>query len=183
MIPSTSPGNVSARLIKDAELTGYGLPQSKPDKDQRNKRFADGTGIILCSITWQKYGDAGQHWKDQLTGKNLLKWGKIYIDANEKEQGLNRREALAPFRDSRRDLTAREKLEARATNRDECPGAMFVWETRQTADVEPLCAVSNQELGRHMYAALAGAVRTAMVKPESFRRRDMQWFQVIFEFR
>ena len=175
MDPDVAVNGVSAWVIKDLN------PQPAPP----GSRFRPGSGRIKCRIRWQIYGDAGRHWKEQLTGRNLRKWGKIYIDANEAEQALNRKEAVGHLRDSAAIRAARTKLEkkqAAATNIDECPGAMFVWETRETADAMFLCAVSNQELGRDMYRALEGAVRRAMVKPSSFSRKDMQWFQVEFEF-
>ena len=173
MDPDAAKNNVSAWVIMD---------ENRTNKSPGNPRFWAGTGVILCRIRWQFYGQAGQHWKDQLSPPNLKKWGQIYIDANKTEQDINRRDALWPNRESPAGRTSQQKLEATATNLDECPGAMFVWETRALADVQPLCAQSNQELGRHMYNALAGAVKRAMVKPATFKRRDMQWFEVVFKF-
>jgi len=177
MDPNASTNDILAWVIVD--------PDQHPDPlavSPANKRFRVGTGVIKCRIRWQQYGLVGQHWKEQLSGRNLRKWGKIYIDANKAEQALNRSEALGPHRESSALRNAQQRLEAAATNLDECPGAMFVWETRETADVEPLCATTNQKFGRDLYQALRGAVTRAMVNPASFQRRDMQWFQVVFEF-
>jgi hypothetical protein len=170
--PNVNQSDISAWVILDAN----------PNAKSVNPRFKAGTGVIKCRINWQRYGMVGEHWKNQLIGTNRQKWGKIYIDADEREQAINRRDALWPHKESTANRTRKQKREAAATNLDECPGAMFVWESREPADVEPVCAQLNQDFGRDLYFALAGAVQRAMVKPTRFRRRDMQWFRVEFEF-
>ena len=56
-------------------------------------------------------------------------------------------------------------------NRDECPGAMFIWETQEIADVELLCAVQNQSFGRDLYRELKRALG------------KLDWWEVRFKFR
>jgi len=136
-----------------------------------------GPGILLCTIRTDAYFMVGAHWKQQLTGHNATQWGRIYMDPDRKAKDRRRREALADWR----GIYAGHK----DINLDECPGAMFIWEKPTTAHVEPLCAVSNQEFGRDMYAALHEAVKTAMIKSGTWEGRPkgyMGWWEVRFAF-
>ncbi len=143
-------------------------------------------GVIKCRILWRHYPMVGLHWRDQLTGANRRKWGRIYIDCDKAEQHLRRREAVSPLRKRpRAKMSDQEKLEADVENIDECPGAMFIWETQEDADIMPLCAYSNQKFGRELYNALRAAVGVAMEKElggKPPKRSHLDWWEVKFEF-
>lgn len=138
------------------------------DGTPRYKRYIRVTppsgGVVQVEIGVQGYPMVGLHWKEQLTGANLRKWGRIYIDDDPSAKRARRRLALYPFG----RLYAGEV----GNNLDECPGAMFVWENQdQVAHVMPCDARANQDLGRDLYNAL----RAAIVGP-------MGWYEVRFSF-
>ncbi len=134
-------------------------------------------GVIFCEIYTTAYFMVGEHWRNQLTGNNKRKWGRIFIDPSKTAKQLRRRDALSDLRGLHRGNAA--------VNLDECPGAMFIWETQADTHVEPLCAVSNQAFGRDLYWALYAAVRTALEKDGVWAGRRasfMGWWQVRFGF-
>jgi len=102
-------------------------------------------GVVELSIVTAAYGDAGSHWKSVLDKPSHGGYGKVYID---------RFDARARRRDSCWELSGLHAGNPGA-NLDECPGAMFIWSNSgKRADVEPLCADSNQRMGRDMGNAL-----------------------------
>ena len=107
-------------------------------------------GIVEVNISAAAYPMVGLHWKRQLTGRSAAKWGRIFIDPSPTERNSRRREALRPFGNLYRGEVG--------NNLDECPGAMFVWETHQESHVQPCDARSNQDLGRDLYHALRRAI-------------------------
>ena len=134
-------------------------------------------GVLAVNIRTAAYPGAADHWKAQLTGENAKKWGRIFIDPSAREGKQRRRDALHPWGDT-------YKGEAGA-NLDECPGAMFVWETQAIAHVEPVDARSNQDLGRDMYHALRRGIRDAIDPSKASRmprRGEMGWWEVRFRF-
>src|SRR3954471_7398601 len=82
------------------------------------------------------YPQVAEHWQEQLTGANRRKWGKIYTDPSKTHADERRADAMWQH--------GRAMARGIHVNRDECPGAMFVWETQALADVEELCATDNQ---------------------------------------
>jgi hypothetical protein len=168
MFDATKP--VSAQVIMNPNETKQAAG---------NKRFKSGTGVIQCWVRVSAYGDAGRHWRDQLSGKNKRKWGRLYIDVDRIRKNARRRDNLWAYRDHS-DMTPAESA---ASNDDECPGAMFESEfLPETSDVMRVCASHNQALGRDMYNALAKAVREAMFAPKTFKPEDMQDWEVEFTF-
>ena len=132
-------------------------------------------GIIELTIQTNAYHMVGEHWRQQLTGTNARKWGRIYIDPSVVQVALRRREALWETRGLNRGDPA--------TNLDECPGAMFIPETNAISDVKPVDALSNQEFGRDLYLALRQAIQEAPgPKPVELTRTSMGWWQVVFRF-
>lgn len=132
-------------------------------------------GVIKVTIQVSAYPMVGDHWKQQLSGKNAKKWGRIFIDPAPGEAGDRRSIALAPFQ-------ALYKGEI-GNNNDECPGAMFIWETQKTAHVQPSDALSNQEFGRDLYFALRQRVlqETGLCPAKEVKMR-MAWWEVVFSF-
>ena len=120
-------------------------------------------GVVEATISTRAYPMVGDHWKSQLSGMNAKKWGWIAIDPDRVAKRDRRREALGPWG----NLYAGEV----GNNLDECPGAMFMWQTNEPAHVQPCDARSNQEFGRDLYFAL----RAAIPGP-------MGWWQVRFAF-
>jgi hypothetical protein len=136
---------------------------------------ADCTGVIRVAILSTGYPMTADHWKQQLTGKNAAKWGKIYIDPAPGATEERRSIALAPFG----SLYRGEK----GNNLDECPGAMFIWETQEIAHIQPRDAVSNQEFGRDLYFALRCRVlhETGPCPRSEVKKRMARW-EVRFVF-
>ncbi len=132
-------------------------------------------GVISVTILTTAYPTVGEHWRQQLTGKNLRKWGRIYIDPAPGEADERRSMALAPF-------GKLYKGEVGA-NIDECPGAMFIWETQEIAHGHPTDARSNQDLGRDLYHALCSRVKaeTGPCKRSELKSR-LAWWEVRFSF-
>ncbi len=97
-------------------------------------------GVVTVTIRVSAYGQAGEHWRDVLSGPNHGGYGKIYIQ----RFGANLRRYLSCYelRDYYRGVTG--------ANLDECPGAMFIWTTDKPADVEAIDAIDNQKLGRKL---------------------------------
>ena len=108
------------------------------------KRIAP--GVIRITIQVSAYPMVAEHWRQQLTGNNSRKWGKIYIDPLPGAREERRSIALAPFGSLYKGETG--------NNNDECPGAMFIWESQEPAHVQPSDARSNQEFGIDLYYAL-----------------------------
>lgn len=131
-------------------------------------------GVITVTVQTCAYPMVADHWKQQLTGRNKAKWGKIYIDPDPASKRERRSIALAPF-------AGLYKGEV-GNNNDECPGAMFIWESQEISHVQPCDAVSNQEFGRDLYRALESVVlRATPNDPRSIKQR-MAWWQVEFRF-
>lgn len=121
------------------------------------------SGLIEVVIQVNAYGDAGAHWKEALGGKNHGGYGKIYIERyGAKERRKDNLWVLKPF----------YRGAGIHINLDEAPGAMFIHSTDKEVSVEPLCAVSNQKLGRDLGNAL-----------RKFKQNSPQeLWQVIFRF-
>jgi hypothetical protein len=132
-------------------------------------------GVIKVTIQTSAYPMVGDHWRQQLTGANAKKWGRIYIDPDPTAKQQRRSIALGPFKGLYRGEVG--------NNNDECPGAMFIWETRDTAHVQPCDAKSNQDFGRDLYRALENRVlkETVSGPPKPIQER-MAWWEVRFEF-
>lgn len=133
----------------------------------RHEQFIDvkqvEPGVVEATIDLAGYPMVGHHWREQLTGTNAAKWGRIFVDPSPTEKNARRKDALGPFG----TLYKGEK----GNNLDECPGAMFVWETNRTAHVQPVDARANQDLGRDLYFALKRAIPGPMA-----------WWEVRFRF-
>jgi len=108
------------------------------------RTFEPQPGVITVTIRVSSYGQAGEHWRDVLSGPNHGGYGKVYIQ----RFGANKRRYLSCYelRDYYRGVSG--------ANLDECPGAMFIWTTHKPADVEPIDAIDNQKLGRDLGNAL-----------------------------
>src|ERR1700678_3313710 len=91
-------------------------------RDNIRVHIIDGRGIAILDVKTAAYPQVAEHWREQLTGKNASKWGRIWIDPCKKQAKLRRRDALWPFGDTYKGVVG--------SNLDECPGAMFVWETQ-----------------------------------------------------
>ena len=120
-------------------------------------------GVVEVTIQVPSYGSAGVHWREQLSGPNAKKWGRLYIDPDQNACKERRRSNLWSF--------GRLYRGEGGANLDEVPGAMFVCETQEPSHVKPVAAADNQALGRDLYWAL----RTAIQGP-------MGWFEVRFRF-
>jgi hypothetical protein len=146
---------------------------AKWEKHISTKKIAP--GIIEVTVLTAGYPMVGEHWKQQLTGRNAAKWGRIYIDPAPGAAEERRSMALAPFG----SLYKGEK----GNNIDECPGAMFIWETQEPAHPQPCDAVSNQAFGRDLYSALSHRVMHETGPcPRSAVRQRMAWWEVRFVF-
>jgi len=120
-------------------------------------------GTVMVTVRRKADPQIARHWETQLTGRNGRKWGRLWIDANKAAAHERRRHALWQEGRSTRGMPA--------FNRDECPGAMFICETQEIADVEVCCATENQAFGRDLYRAL---------RQELGRKLD--WWEVRFRF-
>jgi len=90
-------------------------------------------GVVVVTIDVASYPMVGQHLREQLSGRNARKWGRIYIDPDKAECKRRRDDALAAFRGLYKGEVG--------NNCDECPGAMFYWDgPAYPAHVQPLCA-------------------------------------------
>ena len=67
-------------------------------------------------------------------------------------------------------------------NRDECPGAMFIRETQETADVKEPCATDNQKFGTQLYYALHKTLIPLQKYPPQEGNRRLGWWVVEFKF-
>ena len=108
------------------------------------RTFENPPGVVTVTIRVSPYGQAGEHWRDILSGPNHGGYGKIYIQ----RFGANTRRyhSCYELRDYYRGVVG--------ANLDECPGAMFIWSTYKPVDVEPIDAIDNQKLGRDLGNAL-----------------------------
>lgn len=131
-------------------------------------------GVITVTVQTSAYPMVADHWKQQLTGRNKAKWGTIYIDPDPASKRERRSIALAPF-------AGLYKGES-GNNNDECPGAMFIWESQDISHVQPCDAVSNQEFGRDLYRALESVVLRATPNDPRPIKQRMAWWQVEFGF-
>ena len=120
-------------------------------------------GFVDVTVQRKFYPQIAQHWESQLTGRNAAKWGRIWIDPSSVEKDNRRRENLWEEGPSTRGLPQ--------ANRDECPGAMFICETQEFADVEVCCATQNQAFGRDLFWALRKELG-----------KKMGWWEVRFHF-
>lgn len=144
-------------------------------KWQQNIRVVNSApGVISVTVQMSAYPMVAEHWKQQLTGRNKAKWGKIYIDPDPASKRERRSIALAPF-------TGLYKGQI-GNNNDECPGAMFIWETQEVSHVQPCDAVSNQEFGRDLYRALECVVLKATATDPRPIKERVAWWQVTFGF-
>jgi hypothetical protein len=132
-----------------------------------------GPGKALVTIRKSVYPQVARHWEEQLTGPNRAKWGKIYTDPSKAAAEERRRDAMWEH--------GRAFTRGLHVNRDECPGAMFIWETHATADVEELCATDNQKFGRELYQALSKTLLPQQKPPWAPKGR-LGWWEVEFKF-
>ena len=103
-----------------------------------------GPGKLGVYINWPVYGTTGHHWFSVLGNPaSCARYGRLFIDrANADER---RKEALAgTWVEGSGD----------PTDRDECPGAMFLPENHLPSDVRACDAETNQMLGRDLKNAL-----------------------------
>jgi len=132
------------------------------------------SGVLNITIPTRIYGLTGKHWKEQLTGRNRRKWGKIRIDPSRAESDMRRSLAMCDYGtlpDGSIDW-----------ERDECPGAMFICEKRIVSHVQACDKWSNRALGRDLYNAIAEFLFEEKRPPENRVRRKMGWWQVNFRF-
>lgn len=134
-----------------------------------------GPGKARVTVKLSTYPQVGRHWRQQLTGPNKRKWGRIFIDPSKDGAEERRRDAMWEH-----GPTMAKGLHV---NRDECPGAMFVWETQATADVEELCATDNQKFGRELYQVLRKALLPLQKYPPGGDKRRLGMWEVEFVFR
>lgn len=127
-------------------------------------------GIAEVIVREQAYPQVARHWREQLTGTNAAQWGRIYCDPDAREKRHRRRHNMADYGGITEDAGTRRHGKGHI-NRDECPGAMFVWESQEPAHVEEICATDNQKFGRELYWAL----RRVLGK--------LDWWEVRFRFR
>lgn len=120
-------------------------------------------GLVYVTVARTAYPQIAAHWEEQLTGENARRWGRLYIDPLKAARDERRRDALWQEGPTTRGMPA--------FNRDECPGAMFICETQEVADVEVCCATENQAFGRDLYHALREELGP-----------KMGWWQVRFRF-
>ena len=120
-------------------------------------------GVAQISVRHQACPQVARHWEEQLTGAKAKHWGRIWIDPDKAAADERRKLALGQVGPIGRGMPQ--------ANRDECPGAMFIWETQEVADVELLCAVQNQAFGRDLYRALKSTLG------------KLDWWEVRFAFR
>lgn len=131
-------------------------------------------GKALVTISKRVYPQVSRHWEEQLTGANRRKWGTIYTDPSKTHAEERRADAMWQH--------GRAMTKGIHVNRDECPGAMFVWETQLPADVQELCATDNQQFGRDLYRELRTVLLPKQQKtPHAFKGR-LYWWEVEFEF-
>ena len=126
-------------------------------------------GVARVTVRERHYPQVARHWREQLTGANARKWGRIYCDPSRVEKDRRRREHMSDYGGVIEDANTRKHGKGHI-NRDECPGAMFVWQTQEPADVEEICATDNQTFGRDLYHAM----RRVLGK--------LDWWEVRFRF-
>jgi hypothetical protein len=132
-------------------------------------------GVIQVHVLSAGYPMVAEHWRQQLTGANARRWGRIYIDPAPGAADERRSIALAPAGSLYRG--------ARGSNWDECPGAMFIWETQEPAHILPTDARSNQDFGRDLYFALQHRVLSETGPcPRRQLKKRMAWWEVRFTF-
>ena len=127
-------------------------------------------GVARVTVRVGAYPQVARHWREQLTGANARKWGRLYCDPNKVEKMRRRSENMADYGGITDDVNTRKHGKGHI-NRDECPGAMFIWETQAPADVEELCATDNQKFGRELYWAMKRVLG------------KLDWWEVTFRFR
>ena len=120
-------------------------------------------GTVVVTVRRRLYPQIARHWETQLTGRNARRWGRLWIDPRKSAAHHRRRDALWQEGPTTRGMPA--------FNRDECPGAMFICETQEVADVEVCCATQNQAFGRDLYRALKSELGSTMA-----------WWEVRFRF-
>jgi hypothetical protein len=127
-------------------------------------------GVARVTVREGAYPQAARHWRQQLTGANAKKWGRIYCDPSKVEKTRRRAEHMSDYGGVIEDANTRKHGKGHI-NRDECPGAMFIWQTQAPADVEELCATDNQKFGRDLYWAMKRVLG------------KLDWWEVQFRFR
>jgi hypothetical protein len=130
-----------------------------------------GGGIAEVTIRAACYPQVGAHWKRVLSGSNAKRWGRIYIDPSKAAAEERRADAMWEEGRSTRGMPQ--------ANRDECPGAMFIWETQDISDVEVCCASANQAFGRDLYKALKDKLLPIQKYGPKGR---LSWWEVKFKF-
>jgi hypothetical protein len=153
-----------ARAVQPAS-NASGMAKNPPHPPENISAAIGPAGVVNVTINVPAFPMVGAHWRDQLSGPNARRWGKLFIDPDKEECEERRRDALNSFR----GLYGGEP----ANNLDECPGAMFYWDGPEyPAHVQPLCASDNQALGRELYRVLRKTIPG-----------DLSWWQVVFQFR
>ncbi|MGH7202057.1 MAG: hypothetical protein ACREJB_15745 [Planctomycetaceae bacterium] len=156
------------------------MPAAKPEYHSNIQVKLAAPGVIEVRIRAIAYGQTGRHWKQQLSGKNAQKWGRLFIDPDPREVKTTRKMATWEQRGS---------FKGCYLDQDECPGAMFLFDgpgEEGFSHVEWVDSWSNQKMGRELYWALR-AFFLARMKPHkqsSLRdiRKDMGWWEVRFAF-
>ena len=132
-------------------------------------------GVVQVTIRTAAYRQVGEHWKRVLSGANARRWGRIWTDPDSAAADERRADAMWEEGPTTRGLPH--------FNRDECPGAMFIWETQEISDVEVCCASANQAFGRDLYNALRKLIPMQNKKYVEPRYRSrLSWWEVKFKF-
>jgi hypothetical protein len=161
------------RMKGGARVIAYA--NSNPMKDQKPIDVSViSPGKALVTVRKSAYPQVARHWEEQLTGPNRKKWGKIYTDPSTAAIDERRKGAMGVHGPS--------MSKGLHVNRDECPGAMFIWETQETADVEELCAADNQIFGTQLYQALHQTLISLQKYPPREGNRRLGWWEVEFKF-
>jgi hypothetical protein len=101
-------------------------------------------GVIIVRIPVAAYGDAGLHWRTVLGGSGRARFGSIYL---QRFDATERREASTYY--------LKGIWEGTGLDRDECPGAMFIFTGCVGYDVREVSAHMNRKLGSDMRHALS----------------------------
>ena len=132
-------------------------------------------GVVQVTIRSAAYPQVGEHWRRVLSGNNTQRWGRIWTDPDAQAADERRADAMWEEGQSTRGMPH--------ANRDECPGAMFIWETQEISDVEVCCASANQAFGRDLYNALRPLIRQQNKNYVDRRYRNrLSWWEVKFNF-
>ena len=137
-----------------------------------------GDGLAEVTIRTAMYRQVGAHWKRVLSGANAKRWGRIFIDPSKAHAERRRADAMWEEGESTRGMPQ--------GNRDECPGAMFIWESGEISDVEVCCATANQDFGRDLYKALRKVLLPLQLNPRTGNpvrsSTRLAWWEIKFKF-